>query len=183
MTCIGGGAGNDPAVETMVNCVFLGTDARPGNFGNTQQNQIVIGSGAISGGDHTVTIGTATSTGSHRVQVAWTVGISDVRGKEEIEPANRDTCIETVKAMPVKRWKWRDFLNRPNQHEVGWIADDVERIFPKSVSVVDEQFADRVIEDCKHHNVHHEALPTLWAAVQRLIERIEELERERDERH
>lgn len=157
--------------------IFIGSDCRPLAAGS--QREIVIGAGAVGGGSASVTIGTTAYTGTHRTNVAWTVGLSDVRGKENIELADLDRCLDAVKRLPVKRWRWRDFVgDRQDKNETGWLADDVEHVFPKSVNIVDEHFPDRDLKDCKHHNAHHVALPTLWGAVQRLIEKNEALERE-----
>ena len=105
-------------------------------------------------------------------------GTSDVRLKEEVEPANLEMCLNTVKKLPVSRWKWADFAGpRYDWHVTGWMADDVEQIWPKAVITSDEEYASRTVKDCKA-TIMSEALPTLWGAVQRLIEKNEGLERE-----
>lgn len=173
-----GATGTTNFTGGIINCTLVGYQVRISADGLS--NAVVIGYDAIAvGGNNSVTIGNANSTGLHRTQVAWTTGISDVRGKEEIEAADLDRCLDTVKALPVKRWKWRDWVPQIDRHETGWIADDVEKVFPKSVVIADEHYPDdHVIKDCKHHNAHHEALPTLWGAVQKLIEKNERLEQE-----
>jgi hypothetical protein len=66
----------------------------------------------------------------------WTI-VSDERIKEDIELADLDLCYEAVKAIPLKRYKWRDEIYTDEQvtdrRKLGWIAQDVETIFPKAV--------------------------------------------------
>jgi hypothetical protein len=66
----------------------------------------------------------------------WTI-VSDERIKEEIELADLDLCYEAVKNIPLKRFKWRDEVYTEEQvhdrHKLGWIAQDVEAVFPKAV--------------------------------------------------
>jgi hypothetical protein len=68
----------------------------------------------------------------------WTI-VSDERIKEEIELANLDICYNAVKSIPLKRYKWRDDVYTTEQvtdrHKIGWIAQDVELVFPKAVNV------------------------------------------------
>ena len=66
----------------------------------------------------------------------WTI-VSDERIKEDIELADLDLCYEAVKAIPLKRYKWRDDIYTAEQvtdrRKLGWIAQDVEIVFPKAV--------------------------------------------------
>ena len=66
----------------------------------------------------------------------WTI-VSDERIKEDIELADLDLCYEAIKAIPLKRYKWRDEIYTAEQvtdrRKLGWIAQDVEAIFPKAV--------------------------------------------------
>jgi hypothetical protein len=67
----------------------------------------------------------------------WTI-VSDERIKEEIELADLDLCYEAVKNIPLKRFKWKDEVYTEEQvrdrRKLGWIAQDVEAVFPKAVS-------------------------------------------------
>jgi hypothetical protein len=231
LTCIG-----------ATNGVFIGYDARPAGSGQpvadnptavtAGTNEVVLGYMARGGGSNTVTLGN-TSITRIRGQVTSITSTSDRRIKENIQPANLDMCLDAVKAIPVRRWGWRrKFMgNRQDRHVTGFIADDVERIFPKSVDVQDLEFIDhtedgepimhRVViskEDGLPHDYPEpngdegdeveeqpidpndpdapyikdepetitieqaksltmdQGLPTLWGAVQRLIQRVEELE-------
>ena len=66
----------------------------------------------------------------------WTI-VSDERIKEDIELADLDLCYEAIKGIPLKRYKWRDDIYTAEQvtdrRKLGWIAQDVEAIFPKAV--------------------------------------------------
>jgi hypothetical protein len=68
----------------------------------------------------------------------WTI-VSDERIKEDIELADLDLCYEAIKAIPLKRYKWRDEIYTAEQvtdrRKLGWIAQDVEAIFPKAVGI------------------------------------------------
>jgi len=68
----------------------------------------------------------------------WTI-VSDERIKEDIEPADLDLCYEAIKTIPLKRYKWRDEVYSKEQvtdrRKLGWIAQDVETVFPKAVSI------------------------------------------------
>ena len=67
----------------------------------------------------------------------WTI-VSDERIKEKIELADLDLCYEAVKNIPLKRFKWKDEVYTEEQvkdrRKLGWIAQDVEAVFPKAVS-------------------------------------------------
>lgn len=67
----------------------------------------------------------------------WTI-VSDERIKEDIELADLDLCYEAVKSIPLKRYKWRDEVYTEKQvtdrRKIGWIAQDVEAVFPKAVN-------------------------------------------------
>jgi hypothetical protein len=68
----------------------------------------------------------------------WTI-VSDERIKEDIELADLDLCYEAIKTIPLKRYKWRDDVYSEDQvtdrRKLGWIAQDVESVFPKAVSI------------------------------------------------
>jgi hypothetical protein len=68
----------------------------------------------------------------------WTV-VSDERIKEDIELADLDICYEAIKNIPLKRFKWKDEVYTekqvPDRHKLGWIAQDVEAVFPKAVRI------------------------------------------------
>ena len=68
----------------------------------------------------------------------WTVS-SDIRLKENIIPADLDRCYEIVKQVPLKRYTWRDDVYTSDEvkdrSKLGWIANDVQLVFPKAVDI------------------------------------------------
>jgi len=90
-----------------------------------------------------------TTSGTHQLQVStdsagkpstntWTI-VSDERIKEDIELADLDICYDAIKNIPLKRFKWKDEVYTeeqvPDRHKLGWIAQDVETVFPKAVRI------------------------------------------------
>jgi hypothetical protein len=68
----------------------------------------------------------------------WTV-VSDERIKTGIELADLVRCYEIVKALPLKRFSWAEGVYTEKQASdrtnLGWMAKDVQSVFPKAVSV------------------------------------------------
>jgi len=61
---------------------------------------------------------------------------SDERLKEHVEAADIDMCYDIIKDLPLSRWKWKEGFGGIDRNKLGWIAQDVEKIFPKSVNSV-----------------------------------------------
>jgi hypothetical protein len=78
------------------------------------------------------------SAGKPGVGGLWTV-VSDERIKTDIVPADLDRCYEIVKAVPLKHFGFKPGVYTDEQiqdkHSLGWIAQDVQRVFEKAVSV------------------------------------------------
>jgi len=98
---------------------------------------------------HAGSIGIGTTAPAYQLQLStdsagkpstntWTI-VSDERIKEDIELANLDLCYEAVKNIPLKRFKWKDKVYSAEQvgdrRKLGWIAQDVEAVFPKAVRI------------------------------------------------
>ena len=62
--------------------------------------------------------------------------LSDVRIKEDIELADIQMCYHTIKNLALKyfRLKGDYFGKTEDRHQLGWIAQEVEKVFPKSVT-------------------------------------------------
>ncbi|MBT9167517.1 MAG: hypothetical protein DDT19_00855 [Syntrophomonadaceae bacterium] len=110
----------------------------------------------------------------------WTI-VSDKRLKKSIEPANLDLCYNAVKNIPLSFYRWRDDAYSVEQVRdrgmLGWIADDVEKVYPKAVKTIPfELLTKEKIEDCKSVN-NDQVYAALYGAVQKLIEKVEALER------
>lgn len=119
----------------------------------------------------------------------WTIN-SDERLKENIEAADLDICYNAVKSIPLKRYRWKDEMYSVEQvsdrSKIGWIAQDVQEIFPKAVSetkfvynqVKDEDgnvVSEDSIDDCLTLN-SDQIYASLFGAVQKLIAKVESLE-------
>jgi hypothetical protein len=79
----------------------------------------------------------------------WTIA-SDQRLKTNITNADNDRCYEIVKQVPLKRYTWKSEVYSQEQvkdrSKLGWIAQDVEAVFPKAVGT--NRFAyNQVFED------------------------------------
>lgn len=173
------------------NSIFIGNDIT-GYNSTLGTNMIVIGNGVTSQLSNAVILGNTSMT-KLSCQVTTITALSDTRIKEDIQEVDKKLCVEAVKNLPVTRYKYKNFTGTHiDAHVTGWLADDVEKVFPKSVSKEDRYFPvldDNgnqiyenevpkmfLMEDVKDITMT-EALPTLWGAVQDLIERIELLER------
>jgi hypothetical protein len=190
----------EAALTSSNNSTFIGHNARPN--GNGQQNQTVIGYGALGGGSNTITLGNGAVT-KLCCQVTAITALSDRRIKEDIEPANLAMCLADVVRLPIHRYKYKDFTGRHlDAHVTGFLADSVETVFPKAVQTSDQYFPvlgkngepvmETVTEPMPNGEVRTrqiekmfkmeavkditmtEALPTLWGAVQRLAAIVEE---------
>jgi hypothetical protein len=118
--------------------------------------------------------GTAAKTGGG----SWS-STSDRRLKEEIENADLDRCYETVKNLTLRRFKWKDNIENFSEHQrdkrvVGWIAQEVEEVLPKSIETFDEKYG---MEDIKFLNTD-QIYATMYGALQKAIQKIESLESE-----
>lgn len=69
----------------------------------------------------------------------WTV-VSDERIKKDITLADLDRCYEIIKTTPLKRFTWADGVYSDEQvkdkNNIGWIAQDVQKVFPKATNIV-----------------------------------------------
>ena len=78
------------------------------------------------------------SAGKPGVGGLWTV-VSDERIKSNIVPANLDRCYEIVKSVPLKHFGFAPGVYTDDQiqdkHNLGWIAQDVQKVFKNAVSV------------------------------------------------
>jgi hypothetical protein len=63
---------------------------------------------------------------------------SDPRLKEEIEDADLSRCYETVKSLPLRRYKYIDAylstFTAKDAHRIGFLATELEQSFPKSIT-------------------------------------------------
>jgi hypothetical protein len=98
---------------------------------------------------------------------------SDLRLKADIEPADLDKCLETIESIPLKHYRWKDSVYDNKQindrSQLGWIAQDVEKVLPKSVTVAN--VFPSVVPDgsCRQLN-NDQIIANMYGALQKLIE-------------
>ena len=102
-----------------------------------------------------------------------------------------DRCVEIIRAVPLKHYRWKDDVYTLDQVEdrskLGWIAQDVEKVFPKAVgthpfhynqvyedvvqddgSTIKTLVSEDVIEDCRDLNAD-QLYAVMYGAIQKLI--------------
>jgi hypothetical protein len=127
------------------------------------------------------------SAGKPGVGGVWTV-VSDERIKTDIVDADLDRCYDIVKAVPLKHFGFKPGVYTDEQiqdkHSLGWIAQDVQAVFEKAVSVkpftihtpqADGTVQDEVIDDCLDLN-SGQMIAALYGCVQALMAKVEALE-------
>lgn len=74
---------------------------------------------------------------------SWNVG-SDERLKTDIQLADYEMCYQNMKALELKYFRWKDeipiFSTVADRHKLGWIAQDVQEIFPKAVTTMEQSY-------------------------------------------
>ena len=111
---------------------------------------------------------------------------SDRRVKMDIVDADLDKCYELVKNLKLMRFGWKPsfepYARIRDKHVVGWIAQEVEKVFPKSVSETDSTHVEP--DDPVGEKFHvksldsDQILKTMYGAVQKLMQKTEVLEAE-----
>jgi hypothetical protein len=100
---------------------------------------------------------------------------SDERIKKDIVMADLNICYQNVKNIPLKRFGFKDGIYTETQladrHGLGFIAQDVQKYFPKAVSAKPMHG----LEDCLDVN-QGQIMNSLYGCVQKLIEKVEKLE-------
>lgn len=101
----------------------------------------------------------------------WTVS-SDERIKENITLADLDASYSNTKMICLKKYTWKDEVvaQGDDKSKLGWIAQDVEQIFPKAVDTVSMYG----IQDCRTLN-SDQLFASLFGTIQKLQARVEEL--------
>lgn len=93
----------------------------------------------------------------------WTTG-SDERIKQNIVSANLARCAEIVDALDLKYFKWKDDVSSQDKHSLGWIAQEVQEFFPKSVDASPAHGID------DFHNLNSDQLiKVLYGAIKHTI--------------
>ena len=74
--------------------------------------------------------------------VTTITSLSDERTKEDIQLANTAQCLADIESVPVHRFKYKKFARYAPKdvHITEFIAQDVAKVFPKSIHTYDEEF-------------------------------------------
>jgi hypothetical protein len=76
-------------------------------------------------------VGGYTQTGTEN----WIIQ-SDRRIKENIVKASYEKCLENVKKIELYNFNFKDnYVNTNDRHQLGFIAQEVQQIYPKAVEV------------------------------------------------
>jgi hypothetical protein len=106
----------------------------------------------------------------------WIIS-SDARLKENITLADVDRCYQIVKDLPLKHYTWTDFMipssSTQDKSKLGWIAQDVEDYFPKSVRKQDMYG----ISNCYTLDTD-QLYATMYGCIQKLQSMVEQLQQE-----
>jgi len=97
---------------------------------------------------------------------------SDERIKEDIQEADLDICYENVKKLNLKYYKMKDEYVSPeyqkDRHNLGFIAQEVEKVFPNAVEERDIYG----LPDLKTLN-KDQIYASMFGAMQKLIRVVE----------
>jgi hypothetical protein len=79
---------------------------------------------------------------------------SDVRLKSNIVVADLNICYDVIKSLELKRFRFDEsvYTNEqcPDRNKLGWIAQEVEQVLPKSLFTVEHELANGyVLNDCR----------------------------------
>lgn len=120
--------------------------------------------GALSNATYSIQL--ATDSAAKPGTNTWTIS-SDERLKTNIELADLDTCYNIVHDLPLKRYTWKEEAYTLEQvkdrNKIGWIAQDVEGVFPKAV----QQMPFKDIPDCRTLNAD-QIYATMYGAIQKV---------------
>jgi len=106
----------------------------------------------------------------------WTV-TSDKRIKDNIVRASYDKCLENVKNIELYNFNFKNnCINTNDKHQLGFIAQEVQQVYPKAVEVGKIILnTNEAIDDILTLNTTQIDY-TLYGAVKNLIEKIEDID-------
>jgi len=143
------------------------TDYKIGNY-----NGDFIVKSSVSGvdTDYIRIVGTSASIFNSTASPQWST-VSDRRIKENIERASYDRCYETINKLELYRFNYIKELNSINKDktQLGYIAQEVNDVFPKAVSSYEFNNTMLSIPDLLSIDVA-QINYSLYGAVKKLIE-------------
>jgi hypothetical protein len=108
----------------------------------------------------------------------WSIA-SDRRIKENIVKASYEKCLDNVKNIELYNFNFKDnCVNTNDKHQLGFIAQEVQQVYPKAVEVGKMILnTNETIDDLLSLNTTQIDY-TLYGAVKNLIEKIEDIDNE-----
>ena len=94
----------------------------------------------------------------------WITG-SDERIKSDIQTANLVRCSEIIDTLDLKYFEWNPEIQTSDRHSLGWIAQDVEQIFPRSV----KQTQDYGFDDFRNLNTD-QIIKAMYGSLKHMIQ-------------
>jgi hypothetical protein len=120
----------------------------------------------------------STNSAAKPSSTAWNT-TSDERLKENIVEADLELCYDDIKNLQLRKFKWIDTYvdvhSLTDINRLGFIAQEVELINPKSITTIIGHNEKYDLEDVKSLNVDQLNM-SLFGAVKKLIEKNEALE-------
>ena len=163
-----------PTTPYMGDLAVQGSITAVGGYTGTLKANAVYATGNVGIGLAPATYQLDLSTDRARklTTSTWATG-SDRRVKENIEDADLQMCLDTVDKIALKRFSWKKELypQIDDRRVLGFIAQEVQTVMPKSVSVGPAQG----IPDFLTLDVD-QLYKTLFGATKKLIQRVGALE-------
>ena len=106
----------------------------------------------------------------------WTVP-SDERIKEDISIANYSQCEEIMKNLELRYYKYKDTIPSydstiiPDRRRLGWIAQEVEEVLPKSVRTIPERHGFNNFKQLDSDQIY----AVMYGTIKKLMEDKEDL--------
>jgi hypothetical protein len=191
-----GGQTNIPVVQTLslptsnitLNYHLLNPIKEPAQWTYSHNNPNVYHMGNVGIGTKTASyplhvngnmfVSSTAYTGSG--QTTWTT-VSDRRIKENIVKASYEKCLENVKNIELYRFNFKNnVVNTNDYNQLGFIAQEVQSVYPKAVEVNMIKDKTGEIPDLLSLNTTQIDY-TLYGAVKELIKKVEILEKKLEE--
>ena len=105
----------------------------------------------------------------------WSI-TSDRRIKENIVKASYEKCLENIKNIELYNFNFKDnYVITNDRHQLGFIAQEVQQVYPKAVEVGKMMKNNGGTEDILTLNTT-QIKYTLYGAVKKLIEKVDNIE-------
>ncbi len=124
---------NGMLVVSTGGCRIYGTELANYNYAPSANDYFTNG-GSIQGDSPTLNFGLYVS---NTIRVQGIVVFSDRRIKSNVVDIHDTTALEQIRLLKPKYYEYKDKLNRGGSSVIGFIAQDVNEVLPRAVSVAD----------------------------------------------